>query len=137
MREADDMPRTLVVMALWQGADLNLQEWVREGQEGLGMWGGKLKINEAPLEGVLRETKQETGLKLVADQVSELGHFRDDGWDIYAYQASLDIDATLPNPEGRPVIMHPLDAWNDGRLMPATRMVIKETIMIPNGLIDY
>jgi 8-oxo-dGTP pyrophosphatase MutT (NUDIX family) len=135
MSEKPDMNRSLVLMALWDGGDLILQHRTHK-QEGIGLFGGRKKTGEKPLDGALRETLQETGLDLDPRRVRPLVQCQYEGWEIDAFQASLARGEELPNVEGEVLQISPIKAWEDSRLMPATRAVLRETIMIPNGLID-
>lgn len=107
--------------------------------EGIGFFGGRRKQDEEPLLGAIRETEQETGLEIKSEEVRELATCYDDGWEIHAFQTSIPFDEKrpgVPRPEGQVIYLSPLDAWQQHRLMPATRAVLKETIVLPNGTID-
>lgn len=42
---------------------------VRSRNEGLGLWGGSLEYGETPIEGAIREMKEETGITLKEEEL--------------------------------------------------------------------
>ena len=138
MTELDDMNQSLVLMAIWHGGELLMQDRTHKN-EGIGFFGGRRKQDEEPLVGVIRETEQETGLEIKTEYIRELTTCYDDGWEINAFQTNIAFDEkrpSLPKPEGKAVYLSPIEAWCESRLMPATRAVLKECIILPNGIID-
>ncbi|GAA5130220.1 hypothetical protein GCM10023339_60320 [Alloalcanivorax gelatiniphagus] len=77
-----------------------------------GLSGGHLEAGEAPLDGALRELEEETGVRLDAAQVRELGAFANDHrasygtWDrMWVYAAAVDLtDADIDCREGRRIV---------------------------------
>lgn len=138
MSEADDLNRSLVLMVIWHGGEFLMQDRTHKN-EGVGFFGGRRKQDEDPLAGAIRETEQETGLDINTEDVRELTTCYDDGWEISAFQTTIPFDEkrpSLPKPEGKAVYLSPIEAWRESRLMPATRAVLKESIILPNGIID-
>lgn len=77
-----------------------------------GLSGGHLEAGESPLEGALRELEEETGVRLDASQVREVGVFANDHrasygtWDrMWVYAAATDLtDADIDCREGRQIV---------------------------------
>jgi ADP-ribose pyrophosphatase YjhB (NUDIX family) len=71
------------------------KDWLNDGRWGLP--GGGLRRNEPPLNGVLRELKEETGLVLDTKEVKSLGtqpfHFR--GFNYLGHYFTADISTRL------------------------------------------
>lgn len=72
--------------------DLNEGKWI-----GLG---GKIEDGETPLQGVIREVKEEAGFILAESQLVDLGlvHFRSDVWEdeeMYLFKGILDSKPEL------------------------------------------
>jgi 8-oxo-dGTP pyrophosphatase MutT (NUDIX family) len=142
MSEVTDMQRSLSLVAIWQAGDMVRQIHSRGGREGIGFYGGKRKKGEEPIDAALREVREEgvrVGNELLADThlLRELlPTFEDDGWEIDAFQTTVHSGQRVTSNEGIAVIMSPLMAWENKILMPATRAVLKNTVMIPDGIID-
>lgn len=77
-----------------------------------GLSGGHLEPGETPLEGALRELDEETGVRLGADDVQEVGAFANDHrdsygtWDrMWVYAAGVDLaDDDIDCREGRRIV---------------------------------
>lgn len=77
-----------------------------------GLSGGHLEPGETPLEGALRELEEETGVRLDADRLREVGSFANDHrasygtWDrMWVYAAESDLtDADIDCREGRRIV---------------------------------
>ena len=77
-----------------------------------GLSGGHLEPGETPLEGALRELEEETGVRLGADDVQEVGAFANDHrdsygtWDrMWVYAAGVDLaDDDIDCREGRRIV---------------------------------
>lgn len=135
MTEKGDLNRSLVLMAIWHGGEFLMQDRTHKN-EGIGFFGGRRKEHEKPADGAIREAVQETGLEIDISRVSELAHCYDDGWEIHAFQTLVAFDESrpgVPNPEGTVVYRTPVEAWREVRLMPATRAVLREIILMPDG----
>jgi ADP-ribose pyrophosphatase YjhB (NUDIX family) len=135
----EDMPNELALMVLWNGPDCVIQNR-KDG--GIGFWGGKIREGEEPLEAAYRETGEEISKKFekwlrAAGIVRPMGdEIESDGFVIHTFQAPLRDEMIKEATEGEPITMSPMAMWRDERLMVASRAVIKEFILIPNGLID-
>ena len=87
-------------------------EHARIDPEVWGLSGGHLEPGEAPDEGALRELEEETGVRLDAAQLREVGAFANDHrasygtWDrMWVYAAAVDLtDADIDCREGRRIV---------------------------------
>jgi 8-oxo-dGTP pyrophosphatase MutT (NUDIX family) len=87
-------------------------EHPRIDPEKWGLSGGHLEPGESPREGALRELEEETGVRLGADDVAEVGAFAVDHresygtWDrMWVYAAAVDLtDADIDCREGRQIV---------------------------------
>jgi 8-oxo-dGTP pyrophosphatase MutT (NUDIX family) len=150
MTEAADLNRTLVLLAGWNAGSLKggtknggkmlLQLGTHQANRGIGFFGGKLQEGEEAINGIVREVRQELGIDLAISPKDpyEFPEIEADGWRIHAFQTIRYFEDELDpaKVEGESVYMTPQEAWQDSRLLPATRAVLKEIIMVPNGLID-
>lgn len=139
----EDQPNELALMVLWHGSECLIQHRTHKKEGGIGFWGGRVKLGEEPFNAAIREVGEEIseeveGWLRVKDAVKPMGdEIESDGWQIHAFQALLRYDNLIKKTtEGAPLVMSPRDMWEDERLMSASRAVIKEFIMKPNGLID-
>ncbi|CUR59085.1 Putative hydrolase, NUDIX family (modular protein) [metagenome] len=87
-------------------------EHARIDPEVWGLSGGHLEEGETPAEGALRELEEETGVRLDAEQLREVGMFAADHrdsygtWDrMWVYAAAADLtDADIDCREGRQIV---------------------------------
>lgn len=75
---------------------------------GIGFPGGKLNPHETPLEGALRELREETGVTATSFTPLLVRSAGTDGYTCYAFLARMisDIDDLRPSKEGVPVFLH-------------------------------
>lgn len=136
----EDKPRELALMVLWQGAEVVVQHRTHKPEGGIGFWGGKVRVGENPQDAAIREAAEEIDKDLIGELVAKnlvrplTSKIDYQGWRIHSFQAPLDADTKVDSTEGEAIRMMPIDMWKDERLMAASRAVLKETILIPNGL---
>lgn len=135
----EDKNRELALMVLWHGADLLVQDRTHDPEGGLGFWGGRIKQGETPLAAALREQREELYIKNFKTNVVTAWEepIEEAGWRIHAFQALLRYGVKYKAKEGEAKIINPMEMWEDPRLMKASRAILKELILEPNGLIDH
>jgi 8-oxo-dGTP pyrophosphatase MutT (NUDIX family) len=85
-----------------------LLQFKAAGKFGEGKWngpGGKIKPNETPLEGVIRETKEETGLTILDPELNGLidfyfGEKPEPDWTTFIFRVTEYEGELNPNDEG-------------------------------------
>lgn len=85
-----------------------LLQYKAEGKFGEGKWngpGGKIKPEETPLEGVIREVQEETGLTIIEPELNGLidfyfGEKPEPDWKTYVFRVTKFTGKLKPNDEG-------------------------------------
>jgi hypothetical protein len=136
--KSPDKPDELALMMLWVGGDLLVQERTHEEERGLGFWGGKVKQGEDPFDAAVRETNEELyipGFKPTKPTSKQrIEPIQIEGWLVHAFQALLDGSSGTKAIEGTSHVISPMEMWHSPRLMAASRAVLREVILKPNGI---
>ena len=85
-----------------------LLQYKAAGKFGEGKWngpGGKIKADETPVKGVIREVKEETGLTILDPEFNGLidfyfGEKPEPDWTAYIFRVTEFVGDLLPNEEG-------------------------------------
>jgi hypothetical protein len=138
--KSQDKHDELALMMLWVGGDLLVQERTHEEEHGLGFWGGKIKDGEHPFDAAVRETNEELYIPRFKPSrptsKQRIEPIQVEGWLVHTFQALLDSADGTKALEGTSHVTSPMEMWHSPKLMAASRAVLREVILKPNGIND-